>query len=114
MGGEASVKEAKVIKDLLDMYIIELGQLINWEKSFFFFINTFEDKQRKIARILGFGVEKVLSSYLELPMCTKPPDSFWNEILDRFSKKLVGWKGASLSEASKCLLVKSTLQNLSM
>ena len=33
-------------------------------------------------------------------------------MLDRFSKKLAGWKGATLSQAGKCQLVKSILQNL--
>ena len=44
MGGEAPVKEAKVMKDLLDMYIRGLGQLIDWEKSSIFFIKTPEDR----------------------------------------------------------------------
>ena len=32
--------------------------------------------------------------------------------MERFSKKLAGWKGAILSQAEKCQLVKSILQNL--
>ena len=57
---------------------------------------------------------KFPSTYLGLPLGMTPLDSFWNGIMDRFSKKLVGWKGASLSQASKFQLVKSTLQNLPM
>ena len=114
MGGEASVKEAKAMKDILDIYSRGSGQLINWDKSFIFFINTPEDRQKKISRILGCSVGKLPSTYLGLPLGTNPPDSFWNGIMDRFSKKLVGWKGASLSQVGKCQLVKSTLQNLSV
>ena len=76
MGEEASVNEVEVMKDLLDMYIRGLVQLINWEKSYVFFIYTPMDKQRKIARILRCGVGKLPSSYLGLPMGTKPLDSF--------------------------------------
>jgi len=65
-------------------------------------------------RILRCRVGKLPSTYLGLPLGAKPPNSFWNGIIDRFNKKLVGWKGASLSQAGKCLLVKSTLQNLPM
>ena len=90
MGGEASIKEAKVMKGLLDVYIRGSGQLINWAKSSIFFINTPIDRQRKIARIFGCGVGKLRTSYLGLPMGTKPLDSSWNGILDRISKKLVG------------------------
>ena len=78
------------MKDILDMYIIGSRQLINLEKRSVFFINTPEERQRKITRILGCGVGKLPSSYLGLPMGTKPPNSFWNGILDKFSKKLVG------------------------
>ena len=44
MGGEASVKEAKAMKDILDIYSRGSGQLINWDKSSVFFINTPEDR----------------------------------------------------------------------
>ena len=76
MGGEASVKEAKVMKEILDMYTRGSGQLINWEKSMIFFVNTPKVRQRKIARILGCGVRNLPSIYLGLPLGTKPPDSF--------------------------------------
>ena len=64
------------MKDILDMYIKGSKHLINLEKSSVFFINTLEVRQRKIVRILGCGVAKLPSSYLGLPMGTKPPDSF--------------------------------------
>jgi hypothetical protein len=112
MGGEASIKEAKAMKDTLDTYSRGSGHLINWDKSSIFFINTPKDKQKKISRILGCQVGKLPSTYLSLPLGMTPPDSFWNSIMDRFSKKLVGWKGVILSQAGKCQLVKSILQNL--
>lgn len=109
MGGEASVKEEKGMKEILDLYTRGFGQLINWEKRLIFFKKNLEDKQRKIVQILGCGVGKLTFTYRGLPLGAKLLDSFWNGIIDRFSKKFVGWKGASLSQADKCLLVKSTL-----
>lgn len=76
MGEEESIKEDKVMKDILNIYIKGSCHLINWEKSFIFFINTPKDRQRKISRILGCGVGKLPSSYLGVPMGTKPLDSF--------------------------------------
>lgn len=76
MGQEASVKEAKVMKEMLDLYIRGLGQLINWEQSLVYFINTSKDRKKKIVRILGCGVGKLTSTYLGLPLGTKPLDSF--------------------------------------
>jgi hypothetical protein len=52
------------------------------------------------------------SIYLGLPLGSRPLDSFWNSIIDRFRRKLVGWKGALLSQVGKCQLVKSCLQNV--
>ena len=79
-----------------------------------FFINTLKDRKRKIARILGCEMGSLPSSYLGLPLGSKLPDSFWIDLIDKFSKNLVGWKGAILSQAGKCQLVKATLQNLPM
>ena len=53
MGGEASVREAKVMKEILNLYTRGSGQFINWEKSVIFFVKTPKDQQRKIARIMG-------------------------------------------------------------
>ena len=39
-------------------------------------------------------------------------DSFWDDLIKKFNKKLVGWKGLLLSQARKIQLIKSTLQNL--
>lgn len=97
------------MKDILDMYTRWLGQLINWDKSSIFFVNTPKQRQTKIARILGCGMGKLPSTYLGLPLGSTPPNSFWNGIIDRFIKKIEGSKGASLSQADKCQLVKSTL-----
>ena len=90
MGGEASVKEAKAMKEILDMYTRGSRKLINWDKSLIFFINTLKERKRKIAKILGCGVGKLPSTYIGLSLGIKPPNSFWNGIIDRFSKKLVG------------------------
>ena len=76
MGGEALVKEEKAMKDTLDTYSRGSGQLINWDKSYVFFINTPEDRQKKISRILGCQVGKLPSTYLGLPLGTTPSDSF--------------------------------------
>ncbi len=111
MGGEASIREAKAMKETLNTYSSGSRQLINWDKSSIFFINTLKERQQRISRILGCQVGKLPSTYLGLPLGLTPSDSFWNGIMDRFNKKLVGWKGATLSQARKCQLVKSILQN---
>ena len=92
MGGEVLVKDTKVMKEILYLYTRGSRQLINWEKSLVFFINTPEDKHSKIARILGCGVGKLPSTYLGLPLGATPLDSFWNGIIDRFKRSWWGGK----------------------
>lgn len=101
MGGDASILEARSIKSLLNNYTRGSGQLINWAKSSVFFINTLETRQRRIASILGCGIGSLLGNYLGLPLGSKPSESFWKGIIDRFNKKLAGWKGSTLSQAGK-------------
>lgn len=112
--GLAMVKEAQSYKISLNIYIQASGQLINWEKSFIFFVNTPLERQNKISRILGCGIAALLGLYLGLPLCSKPLDSFWEILIDKHNKKLVGWKVTLLSQAGKIVLLKSCLQILSI
>ena len=109
LGGEASIWEARTFKCILNSYTRGTSQAINLDKSSVFFLNTPLERQRKIARILGCGIGSLSATYLGLPLGTKPPESFWNNIIDNFNRKLVGWKGATLSQDGKCTLVNSIL-----
>lgn len=86
--------------------------MVNRQKSSIFFFNTPEHRQVKIARIFGCRVKSLPSSYLGLSLCLKPLDSFWCLLVDKFRKKLAGWKGSLLSQARKIQLLKASLQNL--
>ena len=110
MGGESSIKEAKSIKNIINTYSQASDQLINWDKSFVFFFNTSSRRDKKIAKILGCKDDLLPSTYLGLPLGVKPPESLWDNLVDHFNRKLVGWKGITLSQAGKVILIKSTLQ----
>lgn len=110
--GEVSVKEARNVKDILNTYSNATGQLINWSKSSVFFVNTLDGRQRKIVDILGCNIGTLPSTYLGLPMGDRPPNLFWDKLINMFNRKLAGWKGIILSQVGKVLLIKSTLQNL--
>lgn len=109
--GQAMVFEGKSIKQLLDNYERASGQLINNQKISMFFFNTPDHRQAKIAKILGCRVDSFPATYLGLPLSLKPPESFWLSLVERFSKKLAGWKGALLSQAEKLQLFKASLES---
>ncbi|XP_057851799.1 uncharacterized protein LOC131061986 [Cryptomeria japonica] len=110
--GKAIVKDSRSLKKALDSYGSTIGQLINWSKSFVYFINTQKRRRTKISNILGCQVGSLPASYLGLPLCHDPLDTFWGALVDKFHKKLSSWKGALLSQAGKVQLLKSTLQSI--
>lgn len=109
--GSATIGEARALKICLVLYDEGSGKKINRTKSSLYFFNTHEHRQRKIANILGCGVNSLPSTYLGLPLGSKTLDSFWISLVDRFNRKLSGWKGALLSQAGKVLLLKASLKN---
>ncbi|XP_059064713.1 uncharacterized protein LOC131856801 [Cryptomeria japonica] len=108
--GESSISEARTLKDTLCKFASASSQLINWVKSKVFFINTTERRQHKINRILECQIVDLPATYLGLPLGIAPPYSFWSSLVDKFQKKLVGWKGALLSQAVNLQLLKFSLQ----
>ena len=52
-------------------------------------------------------------TYLGLLLTTKEvTNTFWNTIVERFQKKLVGWKGKTLSNVGKLQLLSVALQGI--
>ena len=110
--GKAEMKEARNQKQAINLYSSASGQLVNWNKSVVYFINTPIQRQNKIAKILGCSIWSLPSSYLGLPLGLKIPDSFWENLINKISKKLAGWKGILLSQAGKLTLLKACLQSI--
>ncbi|XP_057860364.1 uncharacterized protein LOC131069069 [Cryptomeria japonica] len=107
--GTSFVGEAIVLKSALNLYERASGQMVNRAKSSIFFFNTPEVRRKKIANILGCSDGVLPSTYLGLPLGSKPSDYFWLSLIDHFNRKLAGWKGGLLSQAGKVQLLKSTL-----
>lgn len=66
--GSCTFKDASNLKNPLNTYSKVMGQTINWEKILVFLFNTSEDKQIRLARILGYQIGKTLVIYLGLPL----------------------------------------------
>ena len=90
MGGDTLVHEARVFNGLLNAYTRDFGKAINWKNSLVYFTNTPLERKGKIAYILGSGIGTLPATYLGFTLGNIPLDSFWNSIIDRFKKKLVG------------------------
>ncbi|XP_059070509.1 uncharacterized protein LOC131860151 [Cryptomeria japonica] len=99
--GKASMQDSRSLKKVLDSYGTTTGQLINWSKGFVYFINTLKRRQIKMSNILGCQLGNLPASYLWLPLCQDHLDTFSGALLDKFHKKLAGWKGSLLSQVGK-------------
>lgn len=109
--GASTIKEAKTLKSSLNNYCHASGQLIKWMKISLFFLNTPKDQKERIDRILECQIGFIPSIYFGLPLCRKPPRTFWSILVDRFYKKIVVGKGSLLSQVGKIQLLKSSLQS---
>lgn len=61
---------------------------------------------------MGCEMGYLSDSYLGLPLCLDPPDSFWSSMIDKFHKNLASWKGTLLSQAGKIIVLKASLQSI--
>ncbi|XP_071918969.1 uncharacterized protein [Coffea arabica] len=107
--GLASLKEARQVMRILEIYEIASRQKINTDKSSVFFSkNTDESKKAAILGLLG-GMKHVdQSRHLGLPMVIgKSKRQVFNYIKVKVLEKLKGWKEKLLSQAGKEVLLKS-------
>ena len=66
-----------------------------------------------LAEILGCRVGSLLMTYLGMPLgASHQSPTVWNPILEKFERKLAGWKKIYLSKGGRLTLLKSTLSNL--
>ena len=76
--------------------------------SLFFSRNTSHEIQEEIKERFGAQVVKQQEKYLGLPsLVGKNKRSMFNEIKEKFCKKLAGWKEKLFSKAGKEVLIKA-------
>jgi len=113
--GKANEKEAKKFKKIHKHYEETSLQKVNFHKTNLFMLNSFEAKKRKLARILGCKSSNMLAVYLGMPFFEgRIKASYWENLLNKIQKKLVGWKSKSLSYARRLNLIKHTLLSISI
>eukprot|EP00253_Pinus_taeda_P032481 PITA_32481 len=90
---------------------IALCASINHSKSQIFFFHTPATTQAAIARILGFSIANLPSTYLGAPLIASAlKHSSWKFLLERLETRLTSWTRKSLNMASRLVLIKAVLQ----
>ncbi|KAH1084030.1 hypothetical protein J1N35_023791 [Gossypium stocksii] len=110
--GDASCEGARVIRDVIREYEIISGQRVNFNKSLLYFgANVDSSVKDNIVNLLGARVATNSEKYLGLPMMVgrKKAWAFAN-FVDKFRKRVDGWKFRYLSIGGKEVFIKSVLQ----
>ena len=109
---DAKVEQVLHVRLLLLCFQAVTSLKVNVAKSEMVPIGEVNNVQA-LAEILGCRVGALPMTYLGMPLGAphKSP-SIWNPILEKFERKLVGWKKLYLSKDGRLTLLKSTLSSL--
>ncbi|XP_057873761.1 uncharacterized protein LOC131079746 [Cryptomeria japonica] len=96
--GEATEKEAIVIKMLLNDYEKGSGQSMNKEKSMIYFLNTNVRMQRKIGEIMCYPQGNFPLKYLGVQLDPgKHQNRMWEDVINKCQVKASSWKNKWLT-----------------
>lgn len=104
---------ARNLKAFLDNFYKFSGLSISWQKSTIFFSNCEKSDMGAISTILGVEAGQLPVKYLGMPLSSKRLSlSNCQPLLDKFKKRLSGWKSKILSYAGRVELIRSTISTL--
>ncbi|KAJ0533882.1 putative RNA-directed DNA polymerase [Helianthus annuus] len=111
--GEWSDHNAMSLKRLLRCLFLVSGLKVNDHKCHLYGVGVSEVEITRLARVLNCGIGKFPFYYLGIPVgANMKRSNFWKPIVEKFRKKLSGWKARHLSLAGRVTLAKSVLGSL--
>ena len=108
---KVSEKGSETVKEVLDKFCEELGQVISYEKSRIYFSpNISTNLKEKVCNNLGIQATSNLGKYLGFPLKhRRATRGQFNFVVEKVLTKLVGWKTKFLSFAERTVLVNSVM-----
>lgn len=108
---KVSKKGSETIKDVLEKFCEESGQMVSYEKSHVYFsTNVPANLRDKVCENLGIQATFNLGKYLGFPLSHRGATlSQFNFVAERVLTKLAGWKTKFLSFARRIVLIKSVM-----
>ncbi|WVZ70176.1 hypothetical protein U9M48_018862 [Paspalum notatum var. saurae] len=109
------LEQAKNLKMLLCVFEQLSGLKINFHKSELFCFGQAKQEEEEYSKLFGCKLDSFPFRYLGIPMhFRKLGNRDWKSVLERFEKRLSGWKGKLLSVGGRLVLINSVLSSLPM
>ena len=109
---DAVVEKILQIRMLLLCFQVVTGLKVNVRMSEMVPIGVV-DNVHVLAGLWGCRFGNLPMSYLGMPIgASHKSSSIWNPILEKFERRLVGWKKLYLSKRGRLTIIKSTLSSL--
>ncbi|XP_039060736.1 uncharacterized protein LOC120204786 [Hibiscus syriacus] len=109
----ASKMQILNVKRVFRVVQVISGLQLNLRKCKLFGVNLNDEDVNEWTNTIGCSVGSFPSEYLGLTLGdSRNSAAIWNPVISNFSKKLTGWKAASLSLAGRLVLLKSVLCSL--
>ena len=98
----------------INAFCEQAGQLINYHKSTLTFSKNATTAHRQlVAGIFSINHSDSLGKYLVCPVFQKRPNSStFQDLINRVTTKLIGWKANCVSMAGRAVLIQSQLESL--
>ena len=109
--GVASFREARMIRDTLNVYLKATQQVINDKKSKVVFFNLEQRLQDRILEILGFTRTSLPVVYLGVPLHFKKLKlDIWRNLLECIKDRINHWSHKRLSYGGRLTFLQSVIQ----
>ncbi|KAK1282111.1 hypothetical protein QJS10_CPB22g00395 [Acorus calamus] len=110
---EATEADAHAARFITFCFELVSGLCLNWSKSALLAVNVPEPQRQALARIVGCEVRDFPACVLGLPLSRgrlKKED--WDPLIERFQRRLAGWKGRLLTYGGRLTLLQAVLSAL--
>lgn len=111
--GQASIRELRVIKVVIEDYVSSSCQLVNMDKSKIIFVNVSPLVQHRLVRFWCFSIGSFPCKYLGILFLSRSEKHIFEEnILSTISNTILIWKQKWLSFTGKILMIKVVLSSI--
>ena len=111
---KTSPTACRLLKNTLDLFCAQSGQLINFHKSSLIFSkNTRAMEKRTVAGIFNIPHSAAIGKYLGCSLFMgRPMDDHFTPMINKAMTKLEHWKAKCFSKAGRVVLIQSNLEGL--